>query len=174
MGRQLRSIVPTLQDHLNPKTLPWNEIYEKEAAYRANMEENFNARHKPHTLEHLPNGVTVWVSDRKEKGVVVRKDSAPRSYHVQTPSTTVRRNRQQIVRLPEPEIQERQTPSETKIPLRGTVTPTKSTPNQQDIQTDKQPPKGEDRTQTKSSQDTQKVTTTRSGRRVIPPQRLDL
>ena len=47
-------------------------------------------------------GDLLWIPDRKEKGTV-GDEIAPRSYEVETPSST-RRNRRDIIRLPAEDI----------------------------------------------------------------------
>ena len=92
MGRQIRSVVPKLPHVLHPRVLPWKEIQTKEAIGKEDQKRRFDKRHATKVLKPLSEGTTVWVRDRREPGKVLQDESTPRSYRVQTQSTTVRRN----------------------------------------------------------------------------------
>ena len=70
------------------------EQKDKEAKQRQKW--NFNAHHGARLLPTLLTGDKVWVTDRKEKGIVM-EEIFPRSYVVNTHSGTFRRNRKCLV-----------------------------------------------------------------------------
>ncbi|UYV75549.1 PYROXD1 [Cordylochernes scorpioides] len=66
MGRKLRTTLPIAPENLNPKATD---------------------------MEELSEGDTVWITDMRIWGIVKKKASTPRSYMVDTPVGTLRRNR---------------------------------------------------------------------------------
>ena len=70
------------------------EQRDKEAKQRQKW--NFNAHHGARSLPTLLTGDKVWVTDRKEEGIVM-EEIFPRSYVVNTHSGTLRRNRKYLV-----------------------------------------------------------------------------
>ena len=99
MGRKLRTTVPVLPKVLHPKLPDQIALREKENEIRRRQQSNFNHRHKVKVLEPLLPGETVWIPDRNTTGTVT-KETAVRSYEVQTEDGRYRRNRQQIISLP--------------------------------------------------------------------------
>ena len=99
MGRKLRTTVPVLPKVLQPKLPDQIALREKENEIRRRQQSNFNHRHKAKVLEPLLPGETVWIPDRNTTGTVT-KETAVRSYEVQTEGGRYRRNRQQIISLP--------------------------------------------------------------------------
>ncbi len=144
MGRRLRTTVPVLPETLNPKIPDLKSLRYKEDQSRFKQKENFDFRHRAKTLEELEPGRTVWAKDLG-KSVVTQKTNFPRSYVVETPNGSYRRNRQQLVPMPA-------TP--------GSAPPADPPP-------DEKPPAT---TPARSAT----TTVTRSGRQVVPPKRLDL
>ena len=55
----------------------------------------FDVRHRTKELTPLCTGDTVWITDQQTEGTVVQS-SGPRSYQVETPSGTIRRNRRHL------------------------------------------------------------------------------
>ena len=98
MGRTLRSTIPQLQTHFVPQLPNQTELTEKEQKAKQHQKKNFDRRHKSRNLKPLKEGETVWMSDRKESGTVIRK-VAPRSYLVQTTEGEYRRNRKCLIPL---------------------------------------------------------------------------
>lgn len=64
-----------------------------ELTYRQKQKQHFDRRHKAHYMTHLQPGEHAWVKDTSERGTVVSTAGTPRSYLVETPRGTLRRNR---------------------------------------------------------------------------------
>ena len=99
MSRKLRTTIPVISDNLQPKLPNNSELRQKEEKMRQRQKKNFDSRHRAQTLDTLLPGETVWLPDQRTEGTVVR-DSAPRSYTVQTSKGQYRRNRRHIIFLP--------------------------------------------------------------------------
>jgi len=52
-------------------------------------------------LDPLDPGQSVWVTRRRESGVVMQPAETPRSYLVSTPTGCIKRNRQHLTTIPE-------------------------------------------------------------------------
>ncbi|KAK7918628.1 hypothetical protein WMY93_009912 [Mugilogobius chulae] len=93
MGRRLRTTLPTLSSQLDPTLPDSSTLAQKEREKRMLDIANFNRRHRAKPLCNLAPGEQVWVTDTKTPGTVVQSHSTPRSYTVDLPQGTVRRNR---------------------------------------------------------------------------------
>ena len=98
MSRKLRTTIPVISDNLQPKLPNNSELRQKEEKMRQRQKKNFDSRHRAQILDTLLPGETVWLPDQRTEGTVVR-DSAPRSYTVQTSKGQYRRNRRHIIFL---------------------------------------------------------------------------
>ena len=146
MGRRLRTNLPQTAAQLEP-TLPNSaEVREKERKMRDRMKRNFDKRHRVKNLKQLNPGDIVWIPEHEAGGTVVR-ESNTRSYVVQTDNGTFRRNRRDLILMPD-----------------GTGTPSRGAENDQ---SDLDPP-----AETGVSQRANGETKTRSGRVSKPPARL--
>ena len=77
------------------------DIRRKEAEYKRKMAENYNKRHRAIPLPALKPEQNVHIRDRKEDGVVKESaNNSPRSYNVKTPCKTIRRNRRDLILIP--------------------------------------------------------------------------
>ena len=151
MGRQLRSFVPTTLATLLPKRVPYRDIQVKEQVQRQKTKERFDKHHRVKELPPLSQGEKVWIPDRTERGSILQQSKTPRSYTVAAPSEEFRRNRRHIVRdhqQKEPVPEDQKTEMKKEEPTESTV---------------QHPPSIQ-----------AGLTTTRSGRAVKPPQKLDL
>ena len=103
MGRRLRSLLPMTDNLLIPQWPYLSEFHKSNEQFNAKQKKDFDQRH--HTKEHspLPDDREVWVTSSREpvRGRVVTVADTPRSYLVNTPSGTIRRNQQHLQRLPE-------------------------------------------------------------------------
>ena len=63
---------------------------------------NFDSRHKARELQPLQLGDTFWIPENKSKGTIVDQ-SNPRSYTVRIQDGTIRRNRRDLIVLPDPQ-----------------------------------------------------------------------
>ena len=102
MGRKLRTNLPQLTKTLVPEWSYLDKFYQDEERYKKRMKRDFDRRHRVTPLPELPEDTPVMVNfhNRREPGVVSRPAVAPRSYLVDTPTGTVRRNRHHLVTLP--------------------------------------------------------------------------
>ena len=158
MGRRLRTTIPTIPSKLIDQWPELAKVREKEEKIKTKQAVHYNQRHAAKELSSLLPSDRVYVPHRRENAVVVSKTPEPRSYLIETDSNTaVRRNRRQLT----------PNPKDIALPPRDllqapTVNPTGQTQGEVD----------------KAKESVLKpnsaipVTSTRSGRRVIPPKRL--
>ena len=77
----------------------------------------FNMRHKAKPLPSIGPGTDVFVKDFQRSEKVIEAASTPRSYKVETPTSTIRRNRIHLTPLPnQREQHERPTPMVNQVP----------------------------------------------------------
>ncbi|UYV69063.1 K02A2.6-like [Cordylochernes scorpioides] len=93
MGRKLRTTLPIAPENLNPKLVDSQTLKRKEGRRRKDMKSRYDRRCGATDMEELSEGDTVWITDMRTWGVVKQKASTPRSYLVDTPVGTLRRNR---------------------------------------------------------------------------------
>ena len=67
----------------------------EEERQRTKKRKNYNTRHKTSEQAILEPGYSVWITDQQENGEV-QDMVGPRSYTVDTPSGTIRRNRRHL------------------------------------------------------------------------------
>ena len=102
MGRKIRNSVPTFHTKLNPQWPDLDKVQAREAASKMKQQSTFNSRHKAIPLTPLEPGTEVHhVKDLKRPGIVVKPAETPRSYVVETPTSTVRRNRAHLIPMPD-------------------------------------------------------------------------
>ena len=111
MGRKLRTTVPVLPSCLDPGWTDVTQLREREQMEREKQWRRFNTRHRARDLTTLNPGDHVWVKDVKEKGKVTARAGTPRSYLIETPRGTLRRNRGHLATLPEAGVGIVDTPS---------------------------------------------------------------
>ena len=160
MGRRLRTRLPAIASTLQPG-IPDHDLRkakEREDGQIESQQRHFNRRHRAKELPVLQPGDDVWVRDQDRYGTIVERAPQPRSYLVSTPKGTVRRNRSALVTV---ENRERESTSPTTdVQTQGNhpVTPTQRSES----------------TLPSTVTDSPAGTRTRSGRRILPPIRLDL
>ncbi|UYV75780.1 hypothetical protein LAZ67_13001327, partial [Cordylochernes scorpioides] len=93
MGRKLRTTLPIAPDNLNPKLVDSQTLKRKEGRRRKDMKSRYDRRCGATDMGELSEGDTVWITDMRTWGIVKQKASTPRSYMVDTPVGTLRRNR---------------------------------------------------------------------------------
>jgi hypothetical protein len=142
MGRRIRSTLVQHPSQLKAQTPP--DIREKEEKQKLDMKVNHDLRHRARDLPPLVAGDPVVVRDTGESGRAIPAENAPRSYVVQTPRATIRRNRNALTKIPD------------SSPAKSDTHPTQDNHPTQDTH----PP--------------QDTITTKSGRAVKPPSKLDL
>ena len=85
---------------LNTTFTKTTKLKEKEKWIRQRQQKNFNQHHRASELKPLQTGDYVWIPDTRSEGIVLQETN-PRSYEVETPSGTYRRNRHHIIPLNE-------------------------------------------------------------------------
>ena len=102
MGRQIRSNLPQPEDTLIPRWLYLETFKASEAVFKQQQKENFDIRQRTKPLPDIPPQTDVWITTNRDHspGTVTATTDAPRSYLVETPSGTVRRNRAQLSVMP--------------------------------------------------------------------------
>ena len=114
MGRKLRTTVPTIREQLVPRVPDSTLVRERDKQQKQRQERTFNTRRRARELSELVPGDNVWVPDRSSEATVLDEVNH-RSYEVETSEGTYRRNRRDIVPLPEQPTQEVSTPTETAM-----------------------------------------------------------
>ena len=99
MGRKLRTTLPQTTKQLEPSLPITEKLREKERRIRDRIKRNFDKRHGVKNLKPLSPGDTVWIPEHEAGGTVVR-ESNTRSYVVQTDNGTFRRNRRDLILMP--------------------------------------------------------------------------
>ncbi len=132
MGRPLRTRVPVVTDQLIPNWPYLGRFRDLNKSYKERQKEDFDRRHRTHDLSVLTDNSEVWVTSEKEKseGFVVSPAEQPRSYLVETPTGTVRRNRSQLNVKPSEETGEEESSEEDSPqiePLRKIMTRSQGT-----------------------------------------------
>ncbi|UYV76749.1 K02A2.6-like [Cordylochernes scorpioides] len=93
MGRKLRTTLPIAPENLNPRLVDSQTLKRKEGRRRKDMKSRYDRHCGATDMEEQSKGDTVWITDMRTWGIVKQKASTPRSYMVDTPVGTLRRNR---------------------------------------------------------------------------------
>ncbi|KAM7290498.1 uncharacterized protein ISCGN_027123 [Ixodes scapularis] len=100
MSRRLRTTLPLHPKKLAPSTQNLKEVRRKDTLLRDAQRRFYNRRHAARHLPQLEPGEGVWVKDRREKGVILKLASRPRSYVVELDKGgRIERNRRALVQL---------------------------------------------------------------------------
>ena len=91
-SRRIRSTVPILPEKLEPYLPDRNELRAKEESMKNRQKRNYDMRHRVVERSNLSPGGKVYVKAGNVPATVVRAAGTPRSYIVQTPMRTLRRN----------------------------------------------------------------------------------
>ncbi|XP_025116120.1 uncharacterized protein K02A2.6-like [Pomacea canaliculata] len=101
-GRKLRTTLPTLPENLESKTFDKTAVTASDAKAKQSYKNCFDKRHGARPLDELLPGDTVLqkLDGEKQWGrpAVILQQCAPRSYIVQTPRGSFRRNRRHLRR----------------------------------------------------------------------------
>ena len=102
-GRSLKTRIPVLPNKLVPKTIPPEEISVADQQAKAQYKEQYDRRHGVKPLKPIEEGQSVLMKLDTDKrwsssGSVIQKSH--RTYLVETPSGTVRRNRKHLHPVP--------------------------------------------------------------------------
>ena len=103
MGRKIRTMVPVFHTLLTPKWPNLVQLQEQEAQRKIQQEKYFNTctRHRAMPLQKLTPGTEVRITTHPEPGIVKKDTESPRQYEVQIPTGLIKRNRVQLVPLPQ-------------------------------------------------------------------------
>ncbi|XP_078357457.1 uncharacterized protein LOC144642365 [Oculina patagonica] len=82
----------------------------RESISKLKQETVFNSRHKAKPLPPIGPVTKVFVKDLQRPGKVIEAASTPRSYQVETPTSTIRRNRVHLTPLPNQQEEHRPLP----------------------------------------------------------------
>ena len=98
MGRKIRSDIPQTTDSLTPQWPYLVDFRHRHQAFKLKQKHNYDQRHRVRDLPAIPDNTEVWVTDGAHPvaGRTVSPAAEPRSYYVETPSGTVRRNRSHL------------------------------------------------------------------------------
>ena len=104
MSRKIRTIIPTAPEELMPKLVNTDIISEQDHNYKTRFNDQHDRHHAARDLPPLVPGDTVFIRD---SGVVQRAAETPWSYVIDTPTTSLRRNRGDLIKEPEqqPEVE---------------------------------------------------------------------
>ena len=168
LGRQIRTTVPTLTSSFKAEWPEREKVLQNDAHAKQMNEYYYNRRHGARTLDPLEPGDMVRMKIPGDKqwsqpAVVTGSTDYPRSYVVDTEGGVYRRNRQQLEKVPVEPMGIHGESEETVVP----ETPTSAEAN---LFQEKATPMA------KAKHDVQQKDnmTTRSGRMIVPPRRLDL
>ena len=102
MGRVLRSTVPTTRAQRDRKVPDLSEVRARDKRNKARQKRKHDTHRGARELPQLQPGDQVWVPQRQSEGEVQR-EVAPQSYTVESEGDTFRRNRRDLIRLPDSE-----------------------------------------------------------------------
>jgi hypothetical protein len=100
MGRTLRSNIPTTRGQRVPKVPDPETVRANDRQLKARQKKDHDSHHGVRSLSPLAPGDSVWVRDRRAEATVDQEVS-PRSYEVTTSDGSYRRNRRDLIRLPD-------------------------------------------------------------------------
>ena len=156
-----------------PRVPDLTDVRARDKKSKARQKRNHDARHGARDLTPLQPGDSVWIPQRQNRGLV-REEVAPHSYTVEIESDTIRRNRRDLIHLPDtdergapPELDEHAEPDEEAEP-----NPMSHSDNQSNDSHD-QPNDSHDRPTTRTPESSVPPKVRRSGRHSQPPNRFD-
>ena len=92
-GRNIGTRIPVAESELSPRWQGVGKFREEEEVRKQIQKKCFDDHHAAKELKDVPSGTAVWVCDLKVPAAVTNAAETPRSYIIQTPEGTVRRNR---------------------------------------------------------------------------------
>lgn len=164
MGRQLRTRLPKMKQLLQPSWPARDVVATSDASYKMKSECNFNQHHRARPLPLLETGERVWVRPEGVRATVLSEGQRPRCYVVETDQGAVlQRNRRHLSGFSQQNHTDPAIPTDT---TQG-ASPANPTADIPDTALNVAPDVGSDPRD-------DGVVRTRSGRRVVPPARLNL
>ena len=99
MGRQIRSTLPSFTNHLVPKTIPPEVVMKRREERQQTQQKYYNKNARLDDNEYTPGQriqVQLMPKSKWKPGKIIKKDDAPRSYHIDVDGATYRRNKRFI------------------------------------------------------------------------------
>ena len=153
-GRKIRSRVSLAAVELKPGWPDLSIVRGREEVRKQEQKAYFDSHHGARDQKKIPVGTEVWIRDMKVPATVTQEAETPRSYIVSSPRGTIRRNRKDLTPL---------YPSSPDLSKQGPSIPDSSKQIPETIKLD-----------VPAAACAAGATTTRSGRVVSAPRRLDL
>ncbi|UYV68677.1 K02A2.6-like [Cordylochernes scorpioides] len=126
-GRKIRTMVPCTSSSLTPKTVDQSKLRGEEEQRKMAQKTAFDRRHAATKKAELIAGEKVWVKDLRAWGSVLEKASAPRSYIVETPVGTYRRN-SLLLASSQQQVDPSETSPDSELPAETEETPGNEVP----------------------------------------------
>ena len=101
MNRMLRTTVPSTRKQREPGVPDIVSVRAKDKKLKSRQKKNFDSYHGARQLSPFSPGDTVWMPGRNSEALV-RSSVDPRSYDVTSGNGTFRRNRKDLIALPNP------------------------------------------------------------------------
>ncbi|UYV85035.1 K02A2.6-like [Cordylochernes scorpioides] len=121
-GRKIRTMVPCTSSSLSPKTVDQFKLRGEEEQRKMAQKTAFDRRHAATKKAELIAGEKVWVKDLRAWGSVLEKASEPRSYIVETPVGTYRRN-SLLLASSQQQVDPSETSPDSELPTETEETP---------------------------------------------------
>ena len=99
MDRLLHSTVPTTKSQRQPQLIDQQSVKRKDKSNKERQKRNFDSRRGARELPPLESVDLVWLPDKEVEGEV-SEEVAPQSYTVESSDGSYRRNRKDIICLP--------------------------------------------------------------------------
>ena len=113
MNRVLRTTLPTTRKQRAPQVPDQNEVKTRDEKEKLKQKHNFDKHHGARPLSTVQTGTKVWIPARQTEGTV-NQEVAPHSLLVSTEDgAELRRNRRDIIELPQAQDEEQNTQTET-------------------------------------------------------------
>ena len=162
MGRKLRTLVPSLTSKRIPDWPRYEDMKESSEVLKAKQKANHDTSHRARPLPPFQPGDKVWIKTPKDHTGTIQQEMSPRSYLVKTEQGLQRRNRRQMTK--------RQDVPQEAVTQHHRATSTIPPP-----QPERREPLTPSIIEEEEGNDTDNpIRQTRSGRKIIPPDRLDL
>ena len=107
MSRLPRTKVPTTRERRKPEIPDETRVRNRDQHMKNKQKKNHDKHHGARELPHVEEGDRVWIPTRNEEATVIETDVAPRSHVIRTnQGSEIRRNRKDIIQLPEERTQQ--------------------------------------------------------------------
>ena len=119
MGRNIRTNIPQVAEHLTPQLPDFRKFRTDDEKFKKQQKTNYDSRHRTRELPSIPDDTEVWITtDNKQiPGQVTSTAETPRSYYVNTPTGSLRRNRRDLNVMPKNQSIKEQIPQLVRSPV---------------------------------------------------------